>query len=157
MADRWFDKLGAISIGAQCNGPEDHGLDQLKIVLWKELVGSVVATRCSSIDHYALVLRIGGRFGDFAPEQTHRIRRNKKLRLIGCDIDVPVEAWRSRPQGQLPEYLGTRVREALGLMVARLERDGEAVDVAPLFESIDNGIRSFLDRAKVSRRPRDAV
>lgn len=144
MTARWFDELGVVSMGAQVNGPEDHGLGTMKQELWQQYLGSVLNTHCKSIDHYAIALRIGGKFGDFAPERTHRVRRQKKLRPIGCDVDIPVEAWRRRTVAQLPNYLVNRVHEALSLMVARLQHDGEIVDAASLFERVDLANGRFL-------------
>jgi hypothetical protein len=147
MKPRWFDNQGAISIGCQNNGPEDHGLGVIKVDLVAELGKHVQSTHCDAVDHYALVLRVGGDFGDFAPERIHRIRRSRADRFMAGDIDVPVAAWMSRNTNELKGYLITRVSEALRLFAERLRRDGEKVDWPSLEAEAITAFRAFEQRA----------
>ena len=143
MKPRWFDDQGVISIGCQNNGPEDHGLGSIKVDLVREFNRHVSSTHCATVDHYALVLRVGGTFGYFTPERTHRIRRSRVQRLIGADIDVSVAAWKSRSTNDLKGYLVSRVQAALRLLAERLKRDGEVVDWPGLEAEAQAAFRAF--------------
>jgi hypothetical protein len=100
-------------------------------------------THCSGVDHYALALRVGGEFADWTPEQIHRIRRNRKSRFIGCDIDIPVAVWEPKTTDQLKDYRATKVRESVAMLVARLQKDKETVDTVTLFAELDQAIEAF--------------
>lgn len=140
----WYDKLGVISIGCQCGGPRDNGIGTIKIDLWRLLCEHCTSTHCAGVDHYALALRIGGTFVDcWTPEQIHRVRRNRKNRFISCDIDIPMAVWQSKSTDQLKHYLAAKVREAIEILVMRLQADKETVDTDILFGEIDQAIGHF--------------
>lgn len=140
----WYADLGVISIGCQNGGPEDHGLGIMKEELHKKLLSSCKSTYCKNVDHFALVMRIGGEFTDFMPEQIHRIRRNKKERYIGCDIDIPYLLWKMKSTSQLQGYLSSKVRDAIQTLLDRLLcKDKEEIDADKLLADIDKGISAF--------------
>lgn len=139
----WYDKLGVISIGCQNGGPRDNGIGDIKVDLWRLLLDSCTSTHCAAVDHFALALRVGGEFADWAPERIHRVRRNRKDRYIGCDIDIPVTVWTSQSTNQLKEYLAEKVRSAIETLVARLEKDKEAINKDRLLHEIDDAIVRF--------------
>ena len=139
----WYGKLGIISIGVQSGGPEDGGLGDIKIDLWRLFVRHCCSSYCSAVDHYALALRIDGEFQKFGDEGIEQIRRGKRERYIGADIIVPEPVWRSRSRNELRDYLARQVRAALQSCVARLRKDKEAVDESRLFGEIDMAICEF--------------
>ncbi len=140
----WYDKLGIISIGAQCGRPTDGGLSDLKIDLWKLFLHHCKHSYCSSIDHYALALRVGGEFQEFGDERVGSVRRSKADRCISADIKIPQSVWRVKAANELRDYLAARIRSALELCVARLRKDKESVDERGLFCEVDNAIGEFL-------------
>lgn len=139
----WYEKLGVISIGVQNGGPEDGGLGDIKIDLWRLFVQHCRSTYCPAIAHYALALRIDGEFQRFGVETIDHIRRSKRDRFIGADIVIPDTVWLDKTPNQLRDYLARRVREALQMCVARLQKDKEAVDETRLFGEIDAAIAEF--------------
>ena len=139
----WYKDLGIISIGAQCGGPIDNGVSTIKIDLCRLFRKYCTSTYCPAVDHYALALRVGGKFLDYTPELIHKVRRSRKERYIGCDIDIPVAIWEPQTTDQLKNYLANKVREAIEILVKRLEKDKETVDSEKLFSEIDNAIGVF--------------
>jgi hypothetical protein len=140
----WYDKLGIVSIGVQNGGPEDGGLGDIKIDLWRLFGRHCQSSYCPAIAHFALALRIGGELQQFSPEGIEKIRRSKRDRLIGADIVIPQVVWRGRTCNELRDYLARQVRAALKSCVARLQTDKEAVDEALLFGEIDAAIGEFV-------------
>ena len=142
----WYDKLGVISIGGHCGGPEDGGLGDIKIALWKLFLRHCKATYCPTVAHYALLLVIGGEFQAFGPESIEKLRRNKRDKTIGVYIVIPEMVWRVRTLNQLRDYLAKRIREAIELCVERLVKDKEQVDKASLFREVEveEAIGEFL-------------
>ena len=140
----WYDNLGIISIGAQCGGPEDGGLGDIKIDLWKQFMRHCKNSYCPAIAHYALVLRIGGEFQDYGPESIEKMRRNKADKTIGVDIVIPQKIWHGRTRNELRDYLAKQVKASLKLCVTRLRKDKEPVDEDSLFREIDKSINEFV-------------
>lgn len=140
----WYDKLGIISIGCQNGGPEDGGLGDIKVDLWRLFSKHCHSTYCPSIAHYALALRIDGEFQQFGGESIDHIRRSKRDRFIGADIVIPDTIWRDKSRNELRDYLASRVREALQICVTRLRKDKETVDETRLFGEIDGAIDKFI-------------
>jgi hypothetical protein len=139
----WYDELGVISIGAQCGGPQDGGLSKIKVDLWNLLVRHCRSSYCPAVAHYALALRIDGAIQTFGAEGIERVRRSKRGRYIGADIVIPLSAWQGKSPNELRDYLARQVRAALASCVARLRKDKETVDEAPLFREIDAAIAEF--------------
>ena len=139
----WYDKLGVISIGVQNGGPEDGGLGDIKIDLWRLFVQHCRSSYCPAVAHYAVVLRVDGEFQKFGREGIERIRRSKRDRDIGVEIVIPEAAWRDRSRNELRDYLARQVRAALQSCVARLRKDKETVDESRLFGEIDAAIDEF--------------
>ena len=139
----WYDKLGIISIGCQNGGPEDGGLGDIKVALWRLFIRHCRSTYCSGIAHYALVLRVDGEFQHFGSESIGHIQRNKRDRFIAADIVVPDAVWRGKSPNQLRDYLAKRVREALQMCVARLRKDKEVVDESSFFREVDTAIHEY--------------
>jgi hypothetical protein len=146
----WFAKLGVISIGAQCGGPDDNGLSDDKVILYKCLLESCKLSYSSSVLHFALVLRIAGKFQKFGEEEICRVRRSKVEHYIGADIIVPEACWKGRGRVELGEYLVSKVREALLLCIARLKKDKVQIDAERLLADFDSGASQFM-RALQSR------
>lgn len=140
----WYDQLGIISIGCQSGGPEDGGLGDIKVDLWRLFVRHCHSTFSPNIAHFALALRIDGEFQQFGTESIDHIRRSRRDRLIGVDIVIPGEVWRDKSRNELRNYLAARVREALGVCVTRLRRDKEQVDEASLFAEVDGALSEFM-------------
>jgi hypothetical protein len=141
----WYTHLGFISIGAQCGGPKDGGLGEIKVDLWKLFVQHCRSSYCPAVDHYALALRIGGEFAEFGEEGVEPPRRRRRDRYIGSDIVIPVSVWKNKSRNELRDYLAKQVRAALENCVARLRRDKETVDDKRLFAEVDAAIREFTD------------
>jgi len=139
----WYDKLGVVSIGVQNGGPEDGGLGDIKIDLWRSFGRQCNSSYCSAVVHYALALRIDGEFQKFGVEGIERIRRSKRDRYIGADIVIPEAVWRDKTRNELRDYLATQVRAALKSCVARLRKDKETLDERRLFQEIDAAINEF--------------
>lgn len=139
----WYDQLGIVSIGAQCGGPGDGGLSDIKIDLCRILDRRCTSTFCPAIGHYGIVLRIDGEFASFGPETIGRISRSQRNRDIGVEIVIPQPVWRGKTRNQLRDYLADRVRAALVACVTRLSKDGESVDEPSLFLEIDEAINEF--------------
>jgi hypothetical protein len=132
-----------ISIGAQSGGPENGGLSELKVALWRLFARHCRSTYCPAVGHYALVLRIGGSLDEFGDEGIERIRRSKRDRDICAEIIIPQAVWRGRSRNELRDYLARQVRAALQTCVARLQKDKEPVDEARRFGEIDAAISEF--------------
>ena len=141
----WYEKHGSISIGAQHGGPESKPLMPITAALVKALKRSLTSSHTTAVDHYALAIRISGTLTDFGPERIHRIRRNNKERYIGCDIDVPIDAWQSRTLDELRGYLVQRLRTAIEALVSRLRKDGETVDEDTLFKELNQVFERFME------------
>lgn len=141
----WYENLGVISIGCQCGGPIDNGIGNIKVDLWRLLLEHCTSTHCAAVDHFALVLRVGGEFVDYLPEKIHRVRRSRKERYIGCDIDIPVAVWQPQKTNQLKEYIAKKIRESIVVLVARLKKDKETVDEDRLFGELDEAIKHFME------------
>jgi hypothetical protein len=139
----WYHKLGIISIGVQSGGPEDGGLGDIKIDLWRLFVQHCRSSYCPVVAHYALALRIGGEFVAFSPEGIEKIRLSRRDRFVGADIVIPQAVWRDRTRNELRDYLARQVRAALQNCVARLRKDKETVDEARLFGEIEAAICEF--------------
>ncbi|MBN9690018.1 MAG: hypothetical protein J0M24_07240 [Verrucomicrobia bacterium] len=146
----WFAKLGVISIGAQCGGPDDNGLSDDKVILFKCLRETCKTTYSPSVLHFALALRISGKFQKFGEEQICQVRRSKVQKYIGADIIVPEACWKGRGRFELGEYLVSKVREALSLCIARLKKDKVQIDAERLLADFDSGASQFM-RALQSR------
>jgi len=141
--DMWYDDLGVISIGCQNGGPKDNGIGDIKVDLSRLLREHCSSTHCATVDHFALALRVGGEFADWSPERIHKVRRSRKERYIGCDIDIPMAVWASQKTNQLKDYLAEKVREAIEILVARIEKDKETINKDKLFCEIDGAIKRF--------------
>jgi hypothetical protein len=152
MASEWYADAGPISIGCQTNGPRDNGLGRIKVDLWRALKNTVTSTHTPAVDHFALVMRVGGEFGDFGPELTHRVRRSKKRRYITCDIDIPAVVWQTRETDELKWYLAERVQSALRLLVSRLKHDREVVDESALNDEVSAAVAVFTSHTYASAR-----
>jgi len=141
----WYDHLGIISIGVFNGGPEDGGLGDIKVDLWRLFMRHCRRTYCPAVAHYALVVLIGGEFRDFMTERIERIRRSKRDRLISAEVVIPVAVWRGRSRNELRDYLASQVRTALQCCVERLRKDKEPVDEARLFTEVDTAVAEFRD------------
>ncbi len=139
----WYDKLGIISIGVVNGGPEDGGLGDIKVDLWRLFIQHCHSTYCPSIAHYALVIKIDGEILQFGAESIQKIRFSKRDRFIGADISVPEIVWRDMTRNEWRDYLASRVRETLQMCVARLLKDKQPVDEPLLFGEIDVAIQKF--------------
>jgi hypothetical protein len=139
----WYDDLGIISIGVFNGGPEDGGLGDIKVDLWRLFVRHCRSTYCPAIAHYALVVLIGGEFRDFMTDRIERIRRSKRDRCISAEVVVPAALWRGRSPNELRDYLARQVRAALQCCIARLRKDKEPVDEARLLTEVEAAISEF--------------
>jgi hypothetical protein len=141
----WYDNLGVISIGEHSGGPEDGGLGDMKIDLWKLFLRHCKSTYCPAVAHYALLLLVGGDFQEFGPESSGAARRNKKDSTIELHIVIPEDVWRKRARNELRDYLAKVVRQGIEHCVFRLLSDKEVVDQTSLFRDIDEAIGKFLN------------
>jgi hypothetical protein len=139
----WYDKLGVISIGVQNGGPEDGGIGDIKIDLWKLFLRHCRSSRSPAVDHYALAVRTDGKFQKFGKEGIERVRRRRADRYIGAEIIIPESVWRPKSRNELRDYLATQVRAALQACVARLRKDKERVDEVRLFGDVDTALSQF--------------
>lgn len=139
----WYDKLGIVSIGCQNGGPEDGGIGDIKVDLWKLFCRHCRNSFCPSITHYALVLRVDGEFQKFGAETIDHIRHSRRDRYVGADIVVPEAMWADKSRNELRDYLAKRVREALQMCVARLRKNKEVVDETRFFAEVDAAILEF--------------
>lgn len=139
----WYEKLGIISIGVQCGGPNDGGLGEMKVDLWKLLLQHCKNSHCPSVNHYALALRIGGEFQDFGKEGIAAVKRSKKESYIGADIVIPKSVLRIKDRNQMRDYLAAQVRSAMQICVNRLRKDKDPVDEVSLFSEVDAAIGEF--------------
>ncbi len=142
----WYDHLGIISMGAQCNAPECHGLGDIKIDLWRSLCESCHSTYCNDVDHYALALRIGGIFADYDEEKTSKIRHSKKGRFIGADIDIPMAVLLIKTTNELKFYLSNRVLDAMSQLVDRLKKEKLNIDGISLLKDVREAISVFNNK-----------
>jgi len=54
-----------------------------------------------------------------------------------------VAVWHLQTTNQLKDYLAEKLREAIEILVARLEKDKETVNKDRLFSEIDEAIKCF--------------
>jgi len=140
----WYDDLGVISIGEHCGGPEDGGLGDMKIDLWRLFLRHCKSTYCPAVAHYALLLIVGGEFQKFGSETFEPPRRNRKHKTVEVHMIIPEFAWRSRNRNALRDYLAKLVKKGIELCVACLVKDGESVVKTSLFREVDEAIERFL-------------
>lgn len=133
-----------ITLGCECGGPEDGGIRDLKVGIYRSLVKHVTSTHCPAIDEYAPVLRVDGRFKTFGEEGVTRLRFAKKKRYITVDIQIPESTWRTKDRKELASYLAQQVRLAITKCVERLTRDGHTVNEQALYQQIDRANREYL-------------
>jgi len=143
MSTKWYDKLGVISIGVLNGGPEDGGIGDIKIDLWKLFLQHCHASCSPAVDHYALAIRTDGKYQKFGKEGIERIRRRIVDRYIGAEIIIPESVWRPKSRNELRDYLAMQVRAALEACVARLRKDQERVDEVRLFGEVDAALSRF--------------
>lgn len=143
----WYEGKGVISIGCQGGGPKDNGIGKIKVDLWRLLCEHCVSTYCSEVDHYALALRVGGSITDYDEEKIWKVRRSKKDRYIGADIDIPMLVWSSRTTDELKYYLSEKVIEAIVILVNRLKKDKVDVDKEGLLNEVKNAILKFNENS----------
>ena len=93
--------MDIVSIGAQCGGPKDGGIGDIKVDLYKALRDSCSSTYCEAIDQYAPVLRIDGSIQKFGDEDITRLRFAKKQRYITADIQIPESVWQPKSKNQI--------------------------------------------------------
>jgi hypothetical protein len=112
-----------VSLGCEAGGPEAAGVCRLKVPLYQALERHVTSSHCTTIDRYALVLRIDGSLASYGEEGIARLRLQAARRCITADIQVPQAKWQSLAQTELRAYLAQQVQAALGACVSRLSRD----------------------------------
>ncbi|MCU7998855.1 hypothetical protein [Shewanella sp. SM95] len=139
-----------ISIGCECGGPEDGGISCLKVELFHTLEKHVTSTHCDSVDQYALVLRVDGEFAKYGLEGVHRVRFAKKSRYLTADIQIPESVWRLAREEDLRLYLGSSLRSAIEILVARLKKAGIAVVEISLYTEMNVAITEFTQRASAA-------
>jgi len=143
----WYEGKGVISIGCQSGGPKDNGIGKIKVDLWKLLCEHCTSSHCSAVDHYALALRVGGKFTDYEEEKIWKIRRSRKDRYIGADIDIPMSVWSSKTTDELKYYLSEKTIEAVQLLITRLRKDKVEIEEEPLLKEVKAAIEKFHEIA----------
>lgn len=138
-----------ISLGAQGGGPETAVVGQSKLLLYRALARHVTSTHCAAIDEYGPVLRVDGTLHTFGDEGFTRMRFAKKQRYITLDIQIPMACWQPLDDSGLRCYLARQVRSAIELCVARLRKDGHAVDELRLMTEIDAAISDYTSDSRV--------
>ncbi|RBP49348.1 hypothetical protein [Arenicella xantha] len=138
----WFEDKGILSIGCQSSGP-NNGIGKIKVDLYKLIYKFCTSTYCSEVDHYALVLRVGGRHTDYDEEKIWKLRRHKKDRYIGIDIDIPKSVWTKKTTDELKVYLSEKVIEAVEIMILRLRKDKVEIEEKYLLNDLRNAISEF--------------
>lgn len=139
-----------ISIGCECGGPQDGGIARLKVELFHALEKHVTSTHCDAVDQYAPVLRVDGEFATYGPEGVHRVRFAKKSRYLTADIQIPESVWRPASEGDLRQYLGSALRAAIEVFVARLKNEGIAVVESSLYAQMNAAITEFTQSASAA-------
>ena len=146
----WYKDLGVVSIGCQSGGPDDGGIGTIKVELWRFLKAECSSTHCPAVDHYAIVLRVGGSFAEWSPAKIHRIRRDRVNRSIGCDINIPVAEWLGRTPSELRCGLVERVEAAIQAMTQRLQVDGEDLDLTSLMREVRAATSRFREAKPIT-------
>jgi hypothetical protein len=77
------------------------------------------------------------------------MRFAKKQRYITLDIQIPMACWQPLDDLGLRRYLARQVRSAIELCVARLRKDGHAVDELRLMTEIDAAISDYTSDSRV--------
>jgi len=139
----WYEDKGVISIGCQSGGPQDNGIGEIKVDLWKALLKNTTSTYCTDVDHFALALRVGGKFTDYEDEKIWKVRRSKKDRYIGVDIDIPMSVWSEKTTDELKYYLSGKVLEAIQVLIARLQKDKVEIDEERLVKDVRSAVEEF--------------
>ncbi len=116
----------------------------VKVPLYQSLAKHVSASHCEAIDEYAIVLRVDGSLDQFGAEGISRLRFAKSARSITVDVQIPGAIWKPLSQSNLMKYISQQVRLALQSCVARLRRDGYAVEECDLFAEVDSAINDYL-------------
>lgn len=148
--------MSTISIGVQSDGPKDGGIGRIKADLYKALKTSCISTFCNAIDEYAPVIRVDGSIHNFEEEKITRLRFAKKQRYITADIQVPESVWKPKTKNAIREYIASKTKECIELIVVRLKKEKLEIDVS-LFKEIDSGIyqskRLIMKTANNARQP----
>ena len=135
--------MSIISIGVQSGGPQDGGIGQIKVDLYKALKNSCTSTHCEAIDEYGPVIRVDGSINQFGNEEITRLRFAKKKRYITADIQIPESVWSSKTKNEIRDYIAEKIRETLKLFVTRLKKEKIEIDDNSLFNEVDTGINEF--------------
>jgi len=138
----WYEDKGILSIGCQSSGP-NRGIGKIKVDLYNLIYKNCSSTHCSEVDHFALVLRVGGRVTDYNDEKIWKLRRRKKDRYIGIDIDIPVSVWSDKTTNELKFYLSEKVIEAVKIMILRLKKDKVEIEEENLLIDLGKAISEF--------------
>jgi hypothetical protein len=136
-----------VSIGCECGGPQDGGISRLKVELFHALERHVTSTHCEAVDQYSPVLRVDGQFATYGPEGVYRVRFAKKSRYITADIQIPESVWRPANEDYLRQYLGSALRNAIEVFVARLKKEKFLVAEQSLYDQLDAAINEFMGRS----------
>ena len=104
---------------------------------------NATSTYCSDVDHYALALRVGGKFTDYEEEKIWKVRRSKKDRYIGADIDIPMSVWSEKTTNELKYYLSEKVFEAIQVLIVRLQKDKVKIDEEKLIQDVRSAVEEF--------------
>ena len=139
----WYEEHGVVSIGAQCGGPEDGGLGDIKVHLYKSFLRNCHKSYSDTVRHFALALRIEGKFRGFGKEGIEGVRRNNRESYIGADIVIPSAVWKGKAPNELRDYLASQVNAALNRCLMRLEKDKVRIDSASLRSDFERAIEQF--------------
>ena len=148
----WHANLGIISIAEQTGGPDDGGIGDLKVDLWRLLKQNCTTTFCQSVDHFAIMLYVGGELRSFGPDTFRNLRRSKKHRDISVEVVISIDTWQTKSATELRKMLSDIVLKALMLCVKRIKTDGDIIDENSLTKAVSIVLNDF-NHGKVTEAP----
>ncbi|SFC51203.1 hypothetical protein SAMN05443252_10430 [Bacillus sp. OV322] len=134
-----------ITFGAQMGDIEaDNAVAPHLVELSKLLVRFCNKHYCVEVDEIAPVLRVDGDLWCFGFEGCEKLRLSKKSRYITVDIGMPISRWKGINGYDIRKYLINNLREAVKLMVKRLNKENFTVNEKELWTDFNKVEKEFF-------------
>jgi hypothetical protein len=135
-----------ITFGADIGGMQAVNIVQPHLIELRKLFKKYCNEPYSDvIDELAPIARVDGNIACWSFEGCQKLRLSKKERYITIDIGVPQNRWDGVDPFELRHYLINNVKQAIKLMVEKLEKEKIQVNSKRLFCDIKKVEEEFLN------------
>lgn len=137
--------MEAITLGVQAGDVKSSEVTRPHFMLLRKLLKHHCAGPYSQdIDEFAIILRVDGDIWHWDFEGCKNLRLARKKRYITIDIGVPRSKWEDVAATSIRAYLAKSCREAIALMLKKLEKEKIKVDSETLLKNINTAISEYL-------------